>query len=266
MELSGPLGFGGARIQQSGEQLRITTGDGIAFSGDAARSELATLLGFDPPLTSLRYWVLGRGRSARECGRAHAGCRAATGQPAAGGLADSYDAYMPVQRQWLPRRLTVTHDQLAICDWSSMPGSSEGVRLKAFNRDLLGCAGGRRRPSSTCSCTSRTLSGWLPRAADRLSAHRSLRSHRARGARGWTHRAVHGAGGGPAAHDLTVRAARLLQRHTGVHRGARRARGQTYSHRRGPGRRQLRCRHGAAGSECAVGHAAAARGAGARWD
>jgi len=57
--LRAPLGVGGAHIVLAGDALRITASDGSQLEGDAAHAELVRLLGFEPPLASLRYWLLG---------------------------------------------------------------------------------------------------------------------------------------------------------------------------------------------------------------
>ena len=57
--LRAPLGVGGAHIIYDGTLLRVTATDGSQLEGDAAHAELARLLGFEPPLASLRYWLVG---------------------------------------------------------------------------------------------------------------------------------------------------------------------------------------------------------------
>jgi outer membrane lipoprotein LolB len=59
VDLQAPLGFGAAHIERGGGVLHVTTGRGESLDADAAAAELAAQLGFDPPLDSLRYWVLG---------------------------------------------------------------------------------------------------------------------------------------------------------------------------------------------------------------
>jgi outer membrane lipoprotein LolB len=114
LALSGPLGFGGARVSLSAESISIRTNDGRELTGDAAMSEFTRLLGFEPPLQSLRFWVVG--------------VPDPTGGPAMPMLDDqqrlshlvqdgwniAYDAYLPVRRQWLPRRLTITREDLRL--------------------------------------------------------------------------------------------------------------------------------------------------------
>src|SRR6516225_8067315 len=57
--LDGPLGVGGLRVIADGDALNVTTSKGVQLDSDAARAELSAKLGFEPPLGSLRYWVLG---------------------------------------------------------------------------------------------------------------------------------------------------------------------------------------------------------------
>jgi outer membrane lipoprotein LolB len=57
--LDGPLGVGGLRVVADGNDLNVTTSRGVHLASDEARAELSAKLGFEPPLGSLRYWVLG---------------------------------------------------------------------------------------------------------------------------------------------------------------------------------------------------------------
>lgn len=59
VSLDGPLGVGGVRISTDGDILTVVTSKGETLDSAAARAELLVRLGFDPPLESLRYWVLG---------------------------------------------------------------------------------------------------------------------------------------------------------------------------------------------------------------
>src|SRR5690348_8408248 len=59
VELNGPLGIGGLHVVADGETLNVETSKGERLSSDEARSELEGKLGFEPPLASLRYWLLG---------------------------------------------------------------------------------------------------------------------------------------------------------------------------------------------------------------
>jgi len=57
--LRAPLGFGSAEVTREGGDIRLRSSKGQNLSGNVATEELARRLGFDPPLDSLRYWVLG---------------------------------------------------------------------------------------------------------------------------------------------------------------------------------------------------------------
>jgi outer membrane lipoprotein LolB len=59
VSLQGPLGAGGIQISTEGDNLSLVTSHGDRLDSDAARAELVSRLGFDPPLGSLRYWVMG---------------------------------------------------------------------------------------------------------------------------------------------------------------------------------------------------------------
>jgi len=57
--LRAPLGVGGARVHFDGARLQLIAADGTRSEGEEAQAQLVKVLGFDPPLTSLRYWLLG---------------------------------------------------------------------------------------------------------------------------------------------------------------------------------------------------------------
>jgi outer membrane lipoprotein LolB len=59
VSLEGPLGAGGVQITADGTNLSIVNSHGDHLDSEAARTELVARLGFDPPLSSLRYWILG---------------------------------------------------------------------------------------------------------------------------------------------------------------------------------------------------------------
>ena len=59
LTLEGPLGVGGAQLTASGNDLSLVNSHGEHIGNEAAHAELEARLGFDPPLSSLRYWVLG---------------------------------------------------------------------------------------------------------------------------------------------------------------------------------------------------------------
>jgi outer membrane lipoprotein LolB len=57
--LRAPLGVGGARVNFDGTALQFIAADGTQSDGEAAHAQLVKFLGFEPPLTSLRFWLLG---------------------------------------------------------------------------------------------------------------------------------------------------------------------------------------------------------------
>ena len=59
VELNGPLGIGGIHVEANGGLLHVENSQGQQLANAQAREELKAKLGFDPPLGSLRYWILG---------------------------------------------------------------------------------------------------------------------------------------------------------------------------------------------------------------
>lgn len=113
LSLTGPLGIGGARVQLADGQLSITTASGEHLAGAAAEQQLAALLGFQPPLRSLRYWLLGVSDPLQGAAPS-LDTRQRLTQLQQGGWRIVYDEYLVVAGQWLPRRLTLSHDDLRL--------------------------------------------------------------------------------------------------------------------------------------------------------
>lgn len=59
VQLNGPLGIGGVHVVADAGQLHVENSQGKQLADAEARDELKAKLGFDPPLGSLRYWILG---------------------------------------------------------------------------------------------------------------------------------------------------------------------------------------------------------------
>ena len=57
--LRAPLGVGGAHLNYDGGVLRLTDSHGAQLDGAAAQEQIRRMFGFEPPLASLRYWLLG---------------------------------------------------------------------------------------------------------------------------------------------------------------------------------------------------------------
>jgi len=59
VRLSGPFGAGALKLRLQGTELQMTDSRGHRLQGEEADNALREQLGFVPPLTSLRYWLLG---------------------------------------------------------------------------------------------------------------------------------------------------------------------------------------------------------------
>lgn len=119
--LGGPLGVGGAQITASGADLSLVTSRGEHMDSAAAHAALEARLGFDPPLSSLRYWVLGVPDPGSPFTEAlDAQSQRLSGLMQAGWRID-YTAYTAVGTQSLPSRLTLQRDavrvRLLVDDW-----------------------------------------------------------------------------------------------------------------------------------------------------
>jgi outer membrane lipoprotein LolB len=113
LDLSAPLGFGAAHIEQRPDGLTVTTSKGVTLTHAAASEELAATLGFEPPLGSLRYWVLGASDPAFPAQESIDAQQRLTHLEQDGWHVECED-YALVGRQWLPRRLTVTRQALRL--------------------------------------------------------------------------------------------------------------------------------------------------------
>jgi len=124
IELDGPFGVGGLRLQARGDTIELTTSRGERLDGEAARAELERRLGFALPLDALRYWVRGVPDPARTAEE-----RLAADGPRLTGLAQDgwivdYTAYVDDPTGGpLPRRLSAVREgtrlRLVIEEWSA---------------------------------------------------------------------------------------------------------------------------------------------------
>lgn len=104
--LEGPLGAGGVQITSDGSRLTIVNSKGERLDSDAARTELVARLGFEPPLSSLRYWILGvpdPGQPAQESLDSQQRLQSLQQD----GWQVDYGGYMAVNGGWLPSRMTL---------------------------------------------------------------------------------------------------------------------------------------------------------------
>ena len=114
LDLEAPLGFGAAHIEQGpGQQLRVTTSKGVTLTQAAASDELAATLGFEPPLHSLRYWVLGASDPDFPAQESIDAQQRLAHLEQDGWQVDCED-YALVGQQWLPRRVIVTRQVLRL--------------------------------------------------------------------------------------------------------------------------------------------------------
>lgn len=111
--LTGPLGAGGVEVTADGGELSVVTSNGKRLGDAAARTELASKLGFEPPLTSLRYWILGvPDPSTHSSVQLDSQQRVA--QLTQDGWRIDYTAYMPVGAEWLPRLITLRREDVRV--------------------------------------------------------------------------------------------------------------------------------------------------------
>ncbi len=111
--LRAPLGMGGARLNFDGEVLRVTNNQGTQLQGLTAQAELVRVLGFDPPLTSLRYWLLGAPDPANVATETLNGeLRLARLQQ--GEWQVDYGEYQQAAGLWLPRRIALHRGEIRV--------------------------------------------------------------------------------------------------------------------------------------------------------
>jgi outer membrane lipoprotein LolB len=114
LTLEGPLGVGGAQITASGSELTMVTSRGQHIDSDAAHAELATRLGFDPPLGSLRYWVLGVPDPAEPATESLDPSQQRLTSLTQGGWRVDYQGYTAAGGDSLPARLTLQRDSVRV--------------------------------------------------------------------------------------------------------------------------------------------------------
>jgi len=127
VQLNGPLGVGAMRVVASAGQLAVTNSSGQQLDQSAAREELHNRLGFDPPLGSLRYWVLGVPDPATPSNET-LGADQRLAQLEQDGWSIQYGAYMAGGTDGLPQRLSLTRGsvrvKLLVSRWQ-LPGAPE---------------------------------------------------------------------------------------------------------------------------------------------
>lgn len=114
IDLSAPLGFGAAHIQQTDNVLRVTTSKGVTLDSDAATEQLRSLLGLDAPLHSLRYWITGASDPMSESQVSLDTLQRLVRLDQAGWRVDYGDYFLVRNSIWLPLSLTVTRETLKL--------------------------------------------------------------------------------------------------------------------------------------------------------
>jgi outer membrane lipoprotein LolB len=121
LTLEGPLGVGGAQVIAAGDELTLVTPHGEQLDNAAAHAELAARLGFDPPLSSLRYWVLGVPDPAQPSTEALDPDQQRLAALTQSGWHIDYVSYGVAEGGSLPARLTLQRDavrvRLLVDDW-----------------------------------------------------------------------------------------------------------------------------------------------------
>jgi outer membrane lipoprotein LolB len=113
LALDGPLGVGGVRITADGDTLNVVNSKGQQLDSDAARNEMQARLGFEPPISSLRYWVLGVPDPARPADEVlDSEKRLATLKQ--DGWQIDYTGYSAVRGQWLPSKMTLKREDVRV--------------------------------------------------------------------------------------------------------------------------------------------------------
>jgi len=124
VSLDGPLGVGGVQISADGATLRVVNSRGEQLDDASARTELAARLGFEPPLTSLRYWVLGVSDPSLPSQETLDPQRRLARLEQSGWEIE-YGGYIPASAasEWLPQRLTLQREgvrvRLLVDAWGS---------------------------------------------------------------------------------------------------------------------------------------------------
>lgn len=113
LALDGPLGVGGVRITADGDMLNVVNSKGQQLDSDAAREEMQARLGFEPPIASLRYWVLGVPDPTHPADEVLDDEKRLASLKQDGWQID-YTAYSPVRGEWRPSKMTLKRDDVRV--------------------------------------------------------------------------------------------------------------------------------------------------------
>jgi outer membrane lipoprotein LolB len=122
LALDGPLGVGGVRITSDGGALKVLNARGEQLDSEAAKREIESKLGFQPPIASLRYWVLGVPDPSRPADETLDDAQRLVTLRQDGWQID-YPSYASVRGQSLPAKVTLTREgvrvRLVVDNWGS---------------------------------------------------------------------------------------------------------------------------------------------------
>jgi len=114
LTLQGPLGVGGAQVTASGDELSLITARGEHVANAEAHAALESRLGFDPPLSALRYWVLGVPDPAQPATEALDQTQQRLAGLTQAGWRVDYQSYVDAGGEALPARLTLQRDNVRV--------------------------------------------------------------------------------------------------------------------------------------------------------
>jgi outer membrane lipoprotein LolB len=121
LSLEGPLGMGAVQVSSTGDTLEVINSHGEHIGSDAARAELRSRLGFDVPLASLRYWILGVPRPDAPAEESLDAAQQRLNALDQDGWHVAYGGYVDAHGQTLPARLTLEREavrvRLVVDDW-----------------------------------------------------------------------------------------------------------------------------------------------------
>jgi outer membrane lipoprotein LolB len=120
LALEGPLGVGGVHILAEGRSLKVRNARGEQLDSTAAQQAVENSLGFEPPIASLRYWVLGVPDPATPADEVLDDSKRLATLKQDGWQID-YTAYTSVAGQSLPSKATLTREgvrvRLVVNEW-----------------------------------------------------------------------------------------------------------------------------------------------------
>jgi outer membrane lipoprotein LolB len=113
LALDGPLGVGGVQVSSDGANLTVANSKGERLDSEAARNELTNRLGFEPPIESLRYWILGVPDPAHPAEETLDSEQRLVSLQQNGWQID-YTKYVAVGERWFPEKLTLTRGDVRV--------------------------------------------------------------------------------------------------------------------------------------------------------